>query len=228
MAEVLCCCAHEDQKYLNELRKHLIPLQKQGLISIWNDADMTPGTNWDWQINEHLNKAQIILLLVSPSFIASEYCYGIEMRRAIERHDNGEAQVIPILLRPVYWQGTPFDKLQVLPSNARPVTEWDNHDKAFLDITTGIRRVIAQEPPEILVSASAQYSSSRFTRLNLPIEKPSARKSDMSTHKRFMTGDLVNHHEFGHGKVTQRGLMGNSEFTDVQFDQHGKKRIWWL
>ena len=226
MVEVLCCYAREDQKYLNELKKHLIPLQKQGLISIWNDADITPGTNWDWQINEHLNKAQIILLLISPAFIASDYCYSGEMIRAMERHDNDEAQVIPIILRPVYWRETPFSKLQVLPSNLRPVTVWDNRDKALLDITTGIRRVIVQEPAEILAPASAQHSSSPFTRLNMPVEKPSAWKSDMSTRRHFRTGDLVNHHEFGHGTVLRSKLVDNNEFTEVQFDGYGKKRMW--
>ena len=110
--EVFCCYARKDQALLNDLKTHLSPLQRQNLIRIWNDTDITPGSNYETEINKHLNTAQIILLLVSSSFVASEYCYSIEMQRAIERHNRGEARVIPIILYPVHWQYTPIGKLQ--------------------------------------------------------------------------------------------------------------------
>ena len=72
-------------------------------------------------------------------FLASDYCYDVEVKRAMERHDAGEARVIPVILRPVDWKGAPFGKLQALPRDARPVTEWPNRDQAFLDIAQGIR-----------------------------------------------------------------------------------------
>src|SRR2546421_520659 len=83
----------------------------------------------------------IILLLVSQYFMASDYCYGIEMMKAIKRHERGEAIVIPIILRPVHFQGTPFGKLQALPTDAKPVTSksWANRDEAFYDVAEGIR-----------------------------------------------------------------------------------------
>ncbi|SRR6266436_2206735 len=94
------------------------------------------------EINIHLNSAQIILLLVSPDFLASEYCYGDEVERAMKRHEAGEAIVIPIILRPVEWEDTPFSKLQPLPTDGRPATRWRNLDEAFLDIERGIRKAI--------------------------------------------------------------------------------------
>src|SRR6266567_2024682 len=95
---IFCCYAHEDEALLNQLKRHLIPLQRQGLIDIWYDRDISAGTEWEQEIKEHLNSAQIILLLVSPDFMASDYCYGVEMRRALERHEQKEVRVIPVIL----------------------------------------------------------------------------------------------------------------------------------
>src|SRR6266849_6380920 len=106
--KIFFCYAHEDEVLLNKLKEHLRPLQRQGLIDIWYDRDIKAGTEWGQEISKHLNEAQIILLLISPDFMNSDYCYGKEMKRAIERHDREEACVIPVILRPVHWQGAPF------------------------------------------------------------------------------------------------------------------------
>src|SRR2546421_4118591 len=94
--KISCCYAHIDQTYLDQLKAHLAPLVRQGLIKTWDDTDITPGTYWDAEINKNLDTSEIILLLVSPDFIASEYCYSIEMQRVLGRHDRGETHVIPI------------------------------------------------------------------------------------------------------------------------------------
>jgi len=94
------------------------------LISIWHDRRIGAGREWGEEIDEHLQSADVILLLVSPSLLASDYCYGIEIRRALERHEAGEARLIPVILRPVDWQRAPFGKLQALPKDARPVTDF--------------------------------------------------------------------------------------------------------
>jgi len=99
---VLLCYAHEDELLLEKLKTHLKPLQRQGLIDVWHDKDIDAGVEWEPQIDRYLNTAHIILLLVSPDFIASDYCYGVEMKKAIERHKRGEARIIPIILRHVY------------------------------------------------------------------------------------------------------------------------------
>lgn len=142
--EIFCCYARNDQSFLKHLRKHLTLFQKQGLINLWYDVDISPGTNWEEEIQKHLETAQIVLLLISPDFIASDYCYSKEMKRALERHDLGEARVIPIILRPVHWQRAPFGKLQALPKDAKPVKSWRDQDKAFVDVVTGILIAIEQ------------------------------------------------------------------------------------
>jgi hypothetical protein len=146
--EIFFCYAHEDKKYLKKLKKHLTPLQRENLIRIWHDVNISPGAEWEEEIYKHLNMAHIILLLISPDFMASEYCYSKEMLRAMARHNQGEAQVIPILLRPTHWKGAPFGKLQALPTNAKPITDpsWVTQDRAFVNVVTGILMAIEQLP----------------------------------------------------------------------------------
>jgi len=146
LREVFYSYAHEDEMLRDEIEKHLKLLQRQGLITSWYDQQIFAGTDWAKDINTHLETASLILLLVSSDFLASDYCYSTEMKRALERHKANEAQVIPILLRPVAWKGAPFEHLQVLPTDARPVTEWENRDAAFRDIAIGIERVIKGLP----------------------------------------------------------------------------------
>src|SRR4051794_22690219 len=103
---------HTLMKVSQELEKHLAGLKQQGLIRGWHDRMIRPGDEWDSEIDTHLNSAAVILLLVSADFLASGYCYDIELRRALDRHEAGEACVVPIILRPVEWNGQLFAKLQ--------------------------------------------------------------------------------------------------------------------
>jgi Novel STAND NTPase 1/TIR domain len=144
--------AHEDERLREELMKHLRLLSRQGLISEWYDHQVVAGRDWETEIDEHLNTASIILLLVSSDFLASDYCYDKEMQRALERHKRNEAHVIPILLRPCDWPPA-LDALQPLPRNGRPVTSWSDHDEAFRLIASEIRTLIqALQQSVVLVS----------------------------------------------------------------------------
>src|SRR5260370_9816278 len=149
--------AHEDESWRQRLEVHLSLLRRQGLIADWHDRQILAGEEWARAIDEHLETASLILLLISPDFLASDYCYGIEMQRALERYKSGEVQVIPIILRPVDWEGAPFAYLQCFPRDARPIAEWDNLCAAFRDITRGIRAAIEQfpSPPTVPQPVSA-------------------------------------------------------------------------
>jgi hypothetical protein len=133
--------AHEDEDLRDKLNTHLKILLRQQIIDEWYDRDIQPGAEWADEIDENLESAQIILLLISADFIASDYCYGIELKRAMEKHEAREACVIPIILRDCDWSGESFGRLQALPRNAKPVTSFSNRDEAFADIARGIRRV---------------------------------------------------------------------------------------
>src|SRR5437588_3397137 len=132
--EVFISYAHEDKRLRERLAVHLKSLEHQELIVSWNDGDIMPGTEWNQQILDHLNAAQIIILLISPDFIASQFCYSIEMKRAIVRHENQQACVIPIILRPTYWEQTPFAKLQALPTEGKPISTWRFPDEAWKNV----------------------------------------------------------------------------------------------
>jgi tetratricopeptide (TPR) repeat protein len=140
--EVFYSYAHKDETFRSKLETHLSLLQRQGLIIAWYDRHILPGTDWSQAIDEHLERASVILLLISADFLASDYCSGLEMQRALQRHQANEARVIPILLRPVDWNNAPFAHLQALPTDAKPITTWRNRDAAFTDVAAGIRRVI--------------------------------------------------------------------------------------
>lgn len=137
--EVFYSYAAQDEILRQELEKHLGILKRKKLISTWHCRMIYPGMDQMQEVHAHLNTAHIILLLVSSDFIASDYCYEIEVNRAMERHMLGEACIIPVLLRPVVWDGAPFSKLQPLPIGGNPVTTWANRDSAFYDITIGIQ-----------------------------------------------------------------------------------------
>jgi len=142
--------AHEDEHLLKELEKHLSSLKRQGLISHWHDRDIQAGQEWAHEIDRHLNAAQIIFLLVSPDFMDSDYCYSVEMERAMERHEAGDASVVPIILRPTYWVDAPFGKLQALPKSHKPITSWESRDEAFFEIVTDIRGMLKElHPPSL-------------------------------------------------------------------------------
>lgn len=131
--------SHKDTKYRERLRVFLRPLERQKLVTAWHDRMISAGTEWQGQIDEQLETSGVILLLISADFIASEYCFDIEMKRAMERHDAGEALVIPIAVRPTIWDDMPFARLQALPSERKPVSTWEDEDSAWVDVTQGIK-----------------------------------------------------------------------------------------
>ena len=136
--------SHEDEHYRQQLEKHLKLLQRQGIIDGWHDRNIESGAVWEADLKAHLDSAQIILLLISPDFLFSDYCYDIEMKQALARHATGNARVIPISLRPTDNQDAPFMKLQGLPTGFKPITECANEDRAFVNIAEGIRKVALQ------------------------------------------------------------------------------------
>ena len=121
MAHVFISYSHADEALRNELEKHLAGLLRQGVITTWHDRRIPPGEDLHGQIDDHLNTADVVLLLVSADFLASDYCYDIEMNRAMERHERGEARTIPVILRPCDWHGAPFGKLMAVPPDGKPV-----------------------------------------------------------------------------------------------------------
>jgi hypothetical protein len=136
--------AHEDTKLREELAKHLKVLERNHIIESWYDNMIRPGTEWAKEIDKQLEKADIVVLLVSSDFLDSDYCYSVEMEQALQRHKAGTVRVLPIIVRPALWELSPLATLQVLPSGAKPITLWGDRDEAWTDVTRGIK-LIADE-----------------------------------------------------------------------------------
>lgn len=133
---------HKDDEYREALETHLSLLRRNGEILSWSDRKIIPGQEWGGEISEALELADIIVLLVSADFINSDYCYDKEVKRAIEKHENKTAIVVPILIRACDWHDSPFGKLQALPRGAIPVRLWPDEDSAWLDVVVGVRESI--------------------------------------------------------------------------------------
>jgi len=124
------------------LEAHLKLLEHRGLIIPWHFRKIGAGEDWEGAIDKNLAAADIVLLLISASFLASRYCYDVEMTRALRRHKAGRARVIPIILRDVVWKAAPFSTLQALPTNGKPITAWRPQDKGWADVTKGIKDAV--------------------------------------------------------------------------------------
>ncbi len=148
---VFCAYSHKDENLRSELESHLAVLRRAGLIEPWYDGRILPGTKWEEQILKNLSDSELILLLVSSDFLASQYCCDVEMRQALERHYAGDASVIPIILRPVAWRLTELARLQVLPKGGRPIygpdTDQPSRDQAFVETCEGILAVLMNRGP---------------------------------------------------------------------------------
>ncbi|MDH5824942.1 DnaB-like helicase C-terminal domain-containing protein [Luteimonas sp. RD2P54] len=134
--------SHKDEQHRAALEAALSTAVRLGELEIWSDHRVLPGEELDEVIMSQLKTADVVLLLISPDFIASDYCYTKELRVALERHQNRRAAVVPIVVRPTDWSGTPFAKLLMLPIDAKAVTAWSDPDEAWLSVAKGIRRLL--------------------------------------------------------------------------------------
>lgn len=188
MATIFFSYSHKDEALRDKLETHLSMLKRQGFIEAWHDRRITPGDVLDKAIGVHLERADIVLLLVSPDFLASDYCYEKEMTRALERHEAGACRVIPVILRPCDWKDAPFGKLLAAPKDGKPITRWPDIDEAFLDVTQAIKsalsaRVTARTPSRASVAPKASAPGPVATTAT------EIRSSNLRVSKRFTDRD---------------------------------------
>lgn len=230
--------AHEDEALKRQLSNHLSILKRHGVISEWHDRLISPGADWSNAIDSHLESAQIILLLVSSDFLASDYCYETEMKRAIEKHERGEARVVPIFLRPCTWKGASFENLQGLPLDAKPVTEWSSRDKVFENVAQGIR----------IIAEVFQFSGKRSSKVEIKvIEDPEdddlmralfgLYEKRIPVTERFDTSDIVRWiREDKRGTPDQEALGSRNHFVVAKMENevwgfvlaHSYARLGWV
>src|SRR5262245_18962055 len=178
--DLFCSYSHKDETLREELDTHLALLRRRGVLNPWHDRRIAPSDDWKESIDGHLESADIVLLLISPDFMASDYCYDVEMTRAMERHQSGAAKVVPVIARSVDLEGAQFATIQALPKDAKPVTSWPNRDEAWTDVAKGIRKlaeiVAASRPPAPAPSIPSPAPGGAIPRggsgIAAPIDRP--------------------------------------------------------
>jgi TIR domain len=182
MASVFFSYSHKDEALRDQLETHLAMLKRQGVISTWHDRRLVAGDDFNAGIARELEFADIILLLVSPDFLASDYCYGVELTRALTRHETGSARVIPVILRPCDWHQAPFGHLLATPTDGKPLSKFSDPDDAFLEITKAIRAAatkVQREPDR----------PSAISLLTKPAPDAGPRSSNLRVRKAFTDRD---------------------------------------
>lgn len=190
MPSVFFSYSHADEALRDQLEKQLSVLKRQGVITTWHDRRIGAGEEWERAIDNHVETDDIILLLVSPDFLASDYCYDREMIRAVERHDVGEAVVIPVFLRACSWKRTPFGKIQGTPPDARPVTQWPDRDQAFLEVSKAVEAAVERlqrgvKPAQAPLTPAASAAGALIT----PAPALGPRSSNLRLAKTFTQRD---------------------------------------
>ena len=134
--------SHKDELALGRLHTHLAMLRRENLIDAWYDREILAGGDIDNDIAAQLKQSEVFIALVSPDFLASDYCYDKEMQRAIKRCKAGEIRIVPIIVEPCDWKSSPLNQFKALPKDGKPISNWDNENEAYLDIVEELRRII--------------------------------------------------------------------------------------
>ena len=184
MSSVFFSYSHKDEALRDRLEVHLASLRRSGAISTWHDRRITAGDPLGQKIDENLERADIILLLISPDFLASDYCHDMEMQRALQRHAQGSARVIPVILKPCDWQHSPFSGLLAAPTDGKPITRWPDEDEAFLDVVSQIRAALPARGAD-----AHNQAQSAPVRASVPQQGSGPRSSNLRLCKQFSDAD---------------------------------------
>jgi len=232
--------SRKDEALMRELESHLEPLRLSRLIESWHDGCITPGEEWEPQIKENLQKAQIILLLISVNFISSKYCNAVELTQAIKRHKSGDALVIPLILKPCMWHPIPvgemtLGELQALPKDALPVTRWDDRDEAYTNIAQELYEKIlqVQQEREAEAERQRQEAEAALRRQRAQEEAETNRQREDSERKRVCEEDYndgLYHLERGNyvraiASFSLAEQLGHSQATQMLYEAQRQQQI---
>ncbi|RYD52603.1 MAG: toll/interleukin-1 receptor domain-containing protein [Sphingobacteriales bacterium] len=190
--------SHKDEAFLDRLHTHLAQLRRDGILSTWTDEQIPAGSQLDQIISRELESAQVFIALLSPDYIASNYCYEKEFESALKRVEAGDLIIVPIILESCEWLSTPFGKFKALPKDGKAISTWQNANTAFLNITQELRKLLTSTgtPPSDLTLPNNQdtvSSSGRNYRVKKDfdsIQKMDFAKESFDELKEILTGFL--------------------------------------
>jgi hypothetical protein len=154
--------SHKDAELRERLGTYLAPLAYQKKIIEWHDRKIEPGADWEIEISSQLESAHLILLLVSADFLASEYCFGVEVEKALARLKRDEVKVVPVLLKPCLWKESRFSELQIIPRDAKAITSWASPEEALNDVASEISKLVSVPPPSSPETPTRLPEAQRF------------------------------------------------------------------
>jgi hypothetical protein len=166
-AKIFCSYSHKDEPFRQEFEAHVALMRRRGWISIWHERKILSGDDWAGEIDGNLNLADIVTVLISSDFLASDYCYDKETARAMERHAKEGTLVIPVIVRPCDWHDTPFGALQAIPQDGKAVSSWPNRDEAWTDVAQRFKMAVSRVIERIRESVRTEIESAeKSARLN--------------------------------------------------------------
>jgi hypothetical protein len=211
--------SHFDEHALQRFVKHIAMLKRDGLISEWFDQKILAGGDIDDEISRHLEECHLFIPLMSADFLASNYCYEREMKRALERHDAGTMRVVPVIIQACEWKASPLKKLKALPKDGKPVSDWTNENNAWLDVVTHLRDVIIQLAPvphnesRILARSKTEGASKyRVKRDFDEVDKQEFRQAAFSSMRQYFAAATKEIGEVENIK-SRFAMMGDDGFT---------------
>lgn len=175
--------SHVDEKHLERLHKHMAMLQRDGTIDDWSDHQIVPGDNVGREIDKSLARSSLFIALVSPDYLASNYCYEKEFQWALELAAGGTLRIVPVILEPCDWLSSPFSQFLALPKDGKAISEWANHNVAYLDVIKGLRRVAEADTPAASATDSAStrgVATGATRRLKIKQEFDAIQRSDFA------------------------------------------------
>ena len=226
MATAFISYSHRDETYRQELETHLAPLKRQGLLSLWTDRRLLAGDPVDDAISESLERADLILMLISADFVASNYCYAREMKRALERHEAKVARAISIVCRPCDFHELPFARFVLLPTDARPVSLWPDRDAAWVDVVSGIRAVLRSGavPPRPASTAEPRLTKPVEVETHMTKRSPLPTKVtdlQLDTFARNAMRDIGNYFEKELDMMAMRDVAWKGEYQAIDARKFG-------
>lgn len=220
MLRVFVSYSHHDDRFRDELDSHLSALRREGLIEIWYDEEIIAGDELDATIHEQLETADIIVLLVSARFIKSHYCYDIETARAMDRHRDGSARVMSVIVHPCPWRNLPLASLKVLPRDGKAISQFSNRDEAYVQIVDEIRRAATSPRPRAVSrSPEASQSATHPADAKPAVSSPRIRKAFSDRDR-----DLFGEEALGHIAVHFESSLGALERADADIETRFRRR----
>lgn len=233
MAQAFVSYSHRDEKSLARLHTHLAMLRREGLITTWYDREILAGDNIDREVDVHLKSSELFLALLSPDFLASNYCYEREMEVALKRHEEGSLRVVPIVLEPCDWKSSPLGILKALPKDGKPISLWANENVAYLDVTTELRRLLRgagelhNEPTIKSTAAEANRPSSKRYRVKKTfdsIDRDEFRQKSFVAIEEFFRHSIDELNEIGDPIRARFEKITGGEFTCTVLNKGAKNQ----